>query len=219
MWKKAGARRSGLYSGAALLIGLLLWAGFVYEPEPSVEDRLASIRLYAQVQAFEPARAEVRALLERNPSHLEGLLWDAYFEELSGRPSVAAAIYRNVLPRIEEHELRLAVQRSLSANCLKSGRPRSALKAGRAIVEQEPEDAIAWLLIALSCFVLGDDKSFLDNASRAYALDPGHRIFRQNPATVLPPGPQRSCYEALVNEALVKGALAKGAIVNGIGPG
>lgn len=190
--------RAGLYSGGALLIGALLYAGFGYRPPPSPGQLVSSALLLCQIHAFDKAQVDLRQALDQEPDYVDAKLLLAHTEQSLGRPLAAAQLYRDCLDRVEKDEQRADVLFRIAVNYLKSGRYWSAREHATQLQALLGPNVRAYVIAALSSYGVGDDKGFRDGITRAYELDPTSPALRWNIKGLLPARSRVRVYKGAV---------------------
>ena len=180
--------RRGIYVGATIAIGALVWAGFIYEAPPERQVLIESARFYTSLGLFDEARESVLVALEQDEQDLEATLLLAFLNEVLGRPSFALSAYERAIDRIDDPDERFATLAAMAANCLKSGRPRRALNLAESIQEEYGDGVISRVIKALSHYSLRDDSAFLEELSKAYHMAPNQDVFRRPATSLLRPG-------------------------------
>ncbi|MFO0985395.1 MAG: hypothetical protein U1E76_27295 [Planctomycetota bacterium] len=190
--------RAGLYSGAALLIGCLLYGGFVYKPLPAAGQLISSALMLCRLGAFDKAKPDLMQALASAPDSVDARLLLAHVEQNLGRPSFAAALYHDCLPQLTTDEQKKDVLLRLALNCLKSGRYWSARHWSRQLSSQFGADVRTYLIDGLSSYGMGDDRDYRDGVARAYQLDPTNPALRWNVQGLLPDSESGVVYRGAV---------------------
>ncbi|MHC4941695.1 MAG: tetratricopeptide repeat protein [Planctomycetota bacterium] len=162
-----------LYATGVCLVGVCLFAGFVYEPEVgnTVSDLEASIALYMHYGSLDAAKEDLEALKRLDPDNLYACLMEAYLCNESGEYQDALNHYKRARYLIEGHpDLEDDVWDAVCMLSLKTGLYRDAQAAAEERIELFGENVLSRLIIALSSFSRNDDKNFEENLWRALEM-------------------------------------------------
>lgn len=165
-------------AAVAAVVGL---AGVIHEPAPDIEVVFGNASFLMQVGLLDEARAELEAVLEREPDHKGARLYLATIQQASGDEDAAALANflagEDVLVQHGDPKLLEDFHASTAVLRLRLGDRDGALEDARWLADHA-RPAAGFLIQALTSVANMDDTGFRQNLARAYAADPLDPLFR-----------------------------------------
>jgi hypothetical protein len=179
--KKRDKVRWAAWSATAAIGATLLFAGFVYEPPPTVDTMVSSARFLLQLGLAGEAEQELARALEREPGHAFANLLMAGVHERKGAWGDALRCYeagRAFVEGSEDESLRTEYLVSTGLMRLATADFAGAEADAERVLARNPDRAAAFVIRAFSRLGAGDDTAFRQNLRRAYSVDPHDPFFR-----------------------------------------
>jgi tetratricopeptide (TPR) repeat protein len=175
-------KRRMLYGSGAVLGTILLLAGFVYEPGPdlSIEDLESQLAMHIISGDDSSAEQDIERILSEDSENLYASLMRAYLHVRADRLQEAVEMYKQTLVLASQcPELEDDIYHMISELSLRLGDYTQARHYGEERIRIYGENVPSRLIIALSSFLLEDDKNFEENLDRAMdsgVLDPAFKL-------------------------------------------
>jgi Tfp pilus assembly protein PilF len=173
--------RWAAWSGTAAVGAALLFAGFVYEPPPSVDTLVSSAQFMLRLGLVDEAQQDLASALERDPEHAFANLLMAGVHERHGDWDEALRCYEAGQPFVDASaDEALATEYLVSTGLLRlaTGDLAGAAADAERALARNPDRAGAILIRAFSRLGGGDDTGFRQDLRRAYSVDPHDPFFR-----------------------------------------
>ena len=160
---------------------LLLFAGFVYKPAPSVDTQLSSAGFYVKMGMLDEARSTLDEVLCSDPSNPRAHLLMACVIQVQGDAAAALPHYergREAIVAAGDPGLLADFHVTTGLLRLVCGDFLGAERDANRILAENHRPAAGFVIWAFSRLGAGDDTDFRQGLARAYSLDPLDPIFR-----------------------------------------
>lgn len=166
--------RKLLYGMGVAVCSLLLLAGVLWKepvPPPMLQDLRADLAIHLSCGLEAEARKDIEAILDRSPRDLYARLSQAYLYARAGEAGRALEAYRRCLELPDMNPgLADAVFEDCARLALHEGRFAEARDWVEERVSRFGSNLQSKIIYALSCLLLGDDKSFAESMESAVEM-------------------------------------------------
>jgi Tfp pilus assembly protein PilF len=188
-----------------LVIGGLLYGGFVYRAPPAPRQLVSGALILCQLGAYDKAQSDLKLAMDAYPDYVDAKLVMAHTEQALNKPLAAAQLYTECLDQLENEEQRSDVLFRIGLNYLKAGRFWSARQYATRLSTEFGPSAHSYLIAGLSSYGMGDDKGFRDAVTQVYAHDPTSPVLRWKVRALLPNDVRASVYGGAVISMVDRG--------------
>ena len=175
MWKPSNRRRVYLYTSSAIVVGGLVYGGFIHQSSPDVGTLISCAQFQIAMGLTDQAVPFVDQILEIEPDSHEGLMLRAAILEKREDWEGAAGIYEDLLPRVIHGDMRSELRIAIARIRHRQKRFAEALSALESVTEGSNE--VLGKAHVVRCWIQRD-LGRLEEARAEYHA--ARKLFREN---------------------------------------